>query len=240
MLLPSSSQPVTAALSTSGPLVAAMPLWLPPRPTLRCVWANLPSFATRATLSQLAATPPLSSRTDPYAALSACRIHISARLCRQRRWRDSDEDIVNKRDTSETDDDYINYTARIQPLEHTHAVPFSPTITPISAVVTSTTAITSQVVQLTATPELTTPPPSSAAYRAALFAARDARRAQALLSKSVHSSGPSRRVRHWQSNQKRLRTRADRRRSKYHMNQSYEREEEAKQGFKYPHLRDEQ
>ena len=225
-----------------------------PHHALRRAWANLASFAAPITLSSLAAPSPLRSHILSHTsilALSTRSFHVSTHLYRQRRWRGEDS-ASPQRDTRETDDDYIHYTARIQPLDATTpAAAYSPTITPASTTIVPLTSATtsssssrstssSTVIHLTATPEQSEPAPSSAAYREALFAARDARRAQAVLLRSVHSSGPSRRVRQWQSNQKRLRTRATRRRNKYAMNQLYEREQDAMDNVKHPELRDEQ
>ena len=222
-----------------------------PQYALRCAWASLSSLSTSALTHRQVLYCPQSGhlvtrRTTPLP--SAQCIHSSARLFRQRRWREGNEtNTAAQRDTRSTDDDYINYTARIQPLGSTPATPLqSLTITPSSTVLASASASSpastpsSAVVHLTATPESAEPPPSSAEYREALFAARDTRRAEAALLRAVHSSGPSRRVRKWHSNQKRLRTRADRRRRKYHMNQSYEREEHSrdKDASKYPSMQD--
>ena len=223
----------------------AMPPWPHTQHAMRRAWANLPSLSTAAALAP-PITPPL---LRPHhlsrvltSSLSVHSFHTTAQLSRQRRWREGDEDrtATSQRDSTETDDDYINYTARIQPLDaNTVTTPLYPPAA-ITSTATTTAASSSHVVHLTATAESDEPPPSSAAYRSALFAARDERRAQAALLQSVHSSGESRRVRKWQSNQKRLRTRADRRRRKYHMSQSYEREQDAKDGYKHPHLLDEQ
>ena len=67
---------------------------------------------------------------------------------------------------------------------------------------------------------------SPAEYREALFAAREARKEKATLQRMAHSSGPSRRVRRWQSNQKDLRRRAERRVRKYASSQSVRRSDE--------------
>ena len=226
---------------------------------LRCAWANLPLLSAPATYSNATTHSYLHFHAlshSPALTLAARSLHTSAHLFRQRRWRASDNVRARRRDLDDTDEYYKNYTAAIQPLD---AATDPPTIVPLSNVlVTSTTNPTTNtthttdtsnptttstsapntaaVVQLTAVRESAPPPPpSSAAYRTALFAARDARRATEALKASVHGSGPSRRVRRWQSLQKRLRTRADRRRRKYEAGQATKSVEQ----LEYKHMREE-
>ena len=222
-----------------------MTLWSIPQPAVRNAWANLCGLSSAT--SALARNIPLSSSrmrcqsTSP--SLTAAHIllrslHTSTRLARQRRWRDDDERRLN-RDPAATDDYYINYKQNIEPLPHTDTdstdnnanISTQQPPLPATAVhldvpyAVTTPAVRVQAVQPAAAVEEEAPRQSNAEYRQALFAAREARRAQQALQESAHTSGPSRRVRRWMSNQKRLRSRAERRRQKSAIQSAHQRDE---------------
>ena len=168
--------------------------------------------------------PPTSlpfSRPPPcFPLATSCSFHSARPLQRLRRVVRAD---VTRSTRVVDDSEYVHYTERVVYRSEEEAAPTSsPQLAPPFSLSPSSPSLSSSSLA-PVSPPASPPspflppslPPAPSDRRAALFAARDARASVMAISAAYHESGDSRRVRHWKSEQKRRRGRADRRRRKH-------------------------